>query len=46
MSNAKAQISNQAQNPKDKTEYFWHLSIWISIVIWVLTFVWHLDFDI
>jgi len=37
-------MSNQAQSPKDKNwismtkEQFWHLSIWISIVIWILTF--------
>jgi hypothetical protein len=36
MSNAKFQISNQCQNPNVK---IWHLSIGISIDIWVLKFV-------
>ena len=31
-------LNSKPQNPKDKTDYFWHLSIWISIVIWILTF--------
>jgi len=37
-------MSNQAQSPKDKNwilmtnEQFWNLSIWISIVIWILGF--------
>jgi hypothetical protein len=28
----------QILSSKDKTEKFWHSSIWISIVIWILTF--------
>jgi len=36
--NDKAQMSNQAQNPNHKSNRFWHLSIWISIVIWTLIF--------
>jgi len=36
MSNAKFQISNQCQNQNAK---IWHLSIGISIDIWVLKFV-------
>jgi hypothetical protein len=47
MSNDKAQMSSQVQNPKGKTEWFWHLSIWVSIVILIfgllfLDFVWDL----
>jgi len=38
MTNDKAQMPNQAQNPNDKKSGFWHLSIWISIVIWILVF--------
>jgi hypothetical protein len=44
ISNAKAQMSNECQRPKFKTvigltEMFGHLFIWISLVIWILTFV-------
>jgi len=39
MTNDKAQMANQAQNPNDQKEgQVWHLSIWISIIIWILTF--------
>jgi len=47
MTNDKAQMSNEAQNLNDKKRYFQHLTcpprlgrrgIWISIVIWILTF--------
>jgi hypothetical protein len=48
MSNDKAQMSNQAQNPKCKPESVWHSGIWVSIVIWILTFgfVQFLRFDV
>jgi len=38
MTNDKAQMPNQAQNPNEKKKWFGHLSIWISIVIGILTF--------
>jgi len=38
MNNDKAQMLNKAQNPNDKYEWFWHSGIWISAVIWILTF--------
>jgi hypothetical protein len=39
MTNDKAEMSNQAQNPKDGGRYFWHLDIWMD-------FSRHLDFHI
>ena len=47
MTNDKAQMTNQDQNPNDEKESFWHLTcppelgrrgIWISIVIGILEF--------
>jgi len=39
MPNDKGQMLNEAQNPNyKKSEQFWHLSIGVSIVIWILTF--------
>jgi hypothetical protein len=38
MSNDEAQMPNKAQSPDNKQGYFWHLSIWISTVIWILHF--------
>jgi hypothetical protein len=42
MSNDKAQMPNKAQNPNDKSKEFWHLSIGILFVIWILAFGIHL----
>jgi hypothetical protein len=31
MTNGKAQMPSQAQNPNDKKKQFWHFSIWILV---------------
>jgi hypothetical protein len=40
MTNTKAQMTNEVQNPNDKGEQVWPSGIWISVVIGILFAAW------